>query len=144
MAERSFQGSTGIVGAVVPGVLAAIAVLAGGLYALQVLKAAPVLLLVPLVLAVLVCLVVVKAIGTDATWSIEPDALVRDKRGTLRRYPYTTFDQLSFFPYDELQRTPHILVTTKTGAMLYLWAKEPDQGPELEAFCALLKERAGK
>lgn len=144
MTERSFQGSSGVAGAAVAAIVAAIAVVVGGLWVLQALRLGPVFVIAVLVAAVLVCVAVLKAIGTDATWSIEPDALVCAKRRSVRRIAYATFEQVSYFGYDQIWRTPHVVIALRNGAQVIVWAKAAEQGPELEAFCAILRERAGR
>ncbi len=141
MATRVFEGSSGIVAAVVPAILVSIGTLAGGLYLMQSLRLAPVAFVGVLLGAVGLSVFVLKAIGTDATFALEADALVRTKRRSVRRVPFAQVLEVHFRAGSELERTPSITLLTRSGETIMIWGRTEDQSAELESFCEDLRRR---
>lgn len=134
MPERVFEGSSGVWGATFGGIAGAIGALLAGLYAMQRLAWPPAALLAVLVLAVVAMVVILKAIGTDATFAIESDALVRRTRRSVTRVPWEKVLELRYTAPNQVTPGAQVWVLLRSGGTMTIHARTRDQGPELEGF----------
>ena len=139
MPERVFPGSSGVVGATVTGIGGALATVVGGFALMQRLSLPPWTVLVVLVLAVAVFILVLKSIGTDATFEIEAEALVRTKRGATRRFPWSQVLYASHERSSEWVPGGRITILLRSGASIAIDVRTRDQAAELEGFFLAMK-----
>lgn len=139
MPERVFPGSSGVVGASVTGIGGMVATLVGGLALMERLSLPPWTFLVLLVLSVAVVILVVKSIGTDATFEIEAEALVRTKRGATRRFPWSQVLYASHERSHPLTPGGRITILLRSGASIAIDVRTRDQAAELEEFFLAMK-----
>jgi hypothetical protein len=140
MSARVFEGSSGVWGATLGGLAGAIGALLGGLFAMQRFGWPPAAFVAVLALAVVVLIIVVRAIGTDATFAIEPDALVRRTRRSINRVPWDEVLELRHSAPSELTPGGRIWVLLRGGATVTIHARTRDQGAELEGFFMAMRE----
>lgn len=141
MEALTLRGSAGVAGATLAGIVAGATTVAGGAALAQRLSLAPWVFVAVLALAALATIAVFKLIGTEATWTVEADALVRRTGRRTRRFAWSAIESARFFAPDNIQPTPHIVVLTRDGRMLYVWGASEAQAPEVAAFCEEIQRR---
>lgn len=141
MEAITLRGTAGVAGATTAALFAGVASLAGGAALAQKLSLPPWVLLVVLVAAAALTVAVFKLIGTEATWTIEADALVRRTRRRETRFAWSAIESASFFSPDAIQPTPHVVVLTRDGRMVFVWGASQDQAQEVGAFCEEIQRR---